>query len=122
MSNIFRSSFQPNPSFSLNFKIGHQNTDHFSKKWFATCEFQLLKMKNVILLFRFITGTASSTDPPGVNWLWKKLGIENCKPTLPKFTQRYLMDNLDAAVAKAVLYDIKKLSKLQNRLPDVVQK
>ena len=32
------------------------------------------------------------------------------------------MDNLDAAVALTVLYDIRKLSKLQNQLPDVVQK
>ncbi|XP_075250461.1 bridge-like lipid transfer protein family member 1 isoform X3 [Convolutriloba macropyga] len=71
---------------------------------------------------KFITATTSSTDPPGINWLWKKLGVENCKHTLPKFAQRFLMDNLDAAVALTVLYDIRKLSKLQNQLPDVVQK
>ena len=89
---------------------------------FFSTPFDYIGVFSSAVYFRFITATTSSTDPPGINWLWKKLGVENCKHTLPKFAQRFLMDNLDAAVALTVLYDIRKLSKLQNQLPDVVQK
>ncbi|XP_063725543.1 bridge-like lipid transfer protein family member 1 isoform X2 [Symsagittifera roscoffensis] len=70
---------------------------------------------------KFITNTTSSTDPPGMNWVWRKLGIENCKHSVPKFSQRTVMDPLDSAVARAVLYDMNKLSLLHHKLPDVVE-